>query len=206
MAHSFKSAEYAPPQPPAGDLQLPCSFEDALDIFPLCKPISPDMPFGGSRWQVLDMKEDGGEESATGGAEATADESLEHAEQGDEQAFEGDEVLAATGITSLSTLWTAKSTWLQPEDDNQLAPCATTGPRMDESFAMCSSVGDGAALKKLQKKTPWTKHEDQAILEGVKVPPPPPYPPVRPRYPDQHPTPPTHPPPPHPHRDAQSLP
>lgn len=172
IAGSPQAVEHAPPQPPSGDLQLPCSFDDALDIFPLCKPISPDLPFGGSRWQVLDMAEEDREESAAGVAEATANESLERAEL-QQQALDGDEVLSATGITALSTLWTSSSQ-LQHEGDNQLdqlALCVTTGPTMDESFAAaCSTMGDGVALKKLQVKTPWTKHEDQAILEGVKVP------------------------------------
>ena len=41
---------------------------------------------------------------------------------------------------------------------------------MDEAFAAaCGTAADGTALKKNQAKTPWTKQEDQAILEGVKV-------------------------------------
>ena len=178
------------PPPPSGDLQLPCSFEDALDIFPLCKPISPDLPFGGSRWQVMELPEEDGEESAmlsaAGVAEAMTNEGMEqhahtHAEL-QQQAREGDEVLAATGISALSTLWTNGS---QPheeaayrllhEGDQQLSPSSTmvAGPTMDESFAaVCGDLaadGAAAALKKNQVKTPWTKQEDQAILEGVKV-------------------------------------
>ena len=180
----------APPLAPSGDLQLPCSFEDALDIFPLCKPISPDLPFGGSRWQVMELPEEDGEESAmlsaAGVAEAMTNEGMEqhvhtHAEL-QQQAREGDEVLAATGISALSTLWTNGS---QPheeaayrllhEGDQQLSPSSTmvAGPTMDESFAaVCGDLaadGAAAALKKNQVKTPWTKQEDQAILEGVKV-------------------------------------
>ena len=181
------SAEPAPPLPPSGDLQLPCSFEDALDIFPLCKPISPDLPYGGSRWQVMELAEEDGEESAmlsaAGVAEAMTNEGTEphvhtHAELR-QQARDGDEVLAATGITELSTLWTNGS---QPheeaayrllhESDHQVSSTGVmhTGPTMDESFAAaCGTAVDGAALKKNQVKTPWTKQEDQAILEGVKV-------------------------------------
>ena len=194
MAGVPKPADNAPPPPlpPSGDLQLPCSFEDALDIFPLCKPISPDLPYGGSRWQVMELAEEDGEESAmlsaAGVAEAMATEGMEqhvhtHAEL-EQQARDGDEVLAATHqrtITELSTLWTNGS---QPheeaayrllhEGEHQLSPTGVmhTGPTIDESFAAAcgTAAADGAAaLKKNQVKTPWTKQEDQAILEGVKV-------------------------------------
>ena len=189
VADAPTSAEPAQPLPPSGELQLPCSFEDALDIFPLCKPISPDLPYGGSRWQVMELPEEDGEESAmlsaAGVAEAMANEPEEQRVHTDaelrQQAREGDEVVSATGITSLSALWTNGS---QPheqaayrllQEGDRLVPqhegeAQLTGPTMDEAFAAaCGTAADGTALKKNQAKTPWTKQEDQAILEGVKV-------------------------------------
>ena len=90
-------------------------------------------------------------------------------------------MVSATGITSLSALWTNGS---QPheqaayrllQEGDRLVPqhegeAQLTGPTMDEAFAAaCGTAADGTALKKNQAKTPWTKQEDQAILEGVKV-------------------------------------